>query len=460
MKIMTNMQTKKDNSNSIGNTKKRIIGIAVTIIVLVTAVVAIIFFRLMNKPQVKLANAMLNTVYSSKKSDMNERFGTYEMGMEMLRGSSSFRLESGNDVLSVERSAADNQFLMELGGSGRYKLYANDKTSLIYVDNKAMRINYKDGLVTAMSNSPAVSLLGIDSGTVYTVGQAYENVMRFAANSFEAETVDKNFIQTTMQYFISLDGTREGSRDVSYNGHSESCRLYSVEFDSENFCNYLDECFGTHEIDTDTLYSIAEKLVPEAKDIDNTRNMVHYIKQFVNDILDGGDITLYFAINKKDELVSLYANDISEDGIDLSLIFYGEKYIAERYVLDISYEDGREISFDKDDIASGDAIGVSYSVSIRDDSSAGDSEAEIEGGVAFEFDGDDVTLSIHIGDIGLDKQAAVEDFEKDKFIDIAWSDGSMHIGCDATDIEKPDYEDSIDLFEADIFSLYGFFKKL
>ena len=39
-------------------------------------------------------------------------------------------------------------------------------------------------------------------------------------------------------------------------------------------------------------------------------------------------------------------------------------------------------------------------------------------------------------------------------------EGSLHIGCDPDSIDKPEYSDSIDLFDTDIISAYKFMKKI
>lgn len=80
----------KKNNNKL---LKRIIGITATVIILMAAVVAIIFFHLMRKPQIKLVEAMVNTINSSRESEMNQQYGTFDMGMNMKNGSQSFSFE-------------------------------------------------------------------------------------------------------------------------------------------------------------------------------------------------------------------------------------------------------------------------------------------------------------------------------------------------------------------------------
>ena len=92
MKIMIHMHKKNNNK-----LLKRIIGITATVIILMAAVVAIIFFHLMRKPQIKLVEAMVNTINSSRESEMNQQYGTFDMGMNMINGSQSFSFEDNSD---------------------------------------------------------------------------------------------------------------------------------------------------------------------------------------------------------------------------------------------------------------------------------------------------------------------------------------------------------------------------
>jgi len=36
----------------------------------------------------------------------------------------------------------------------------------------------------------------------------------------------------------------------------------------------------------------------------------------------------------------------------------------------------------------------------------------------------------------------------------------MHIGCDSGAIEKPEYRDSLDIFDTDVISAYKFIKEI
>ena len=58
---------------------KKLIGVVAAVIVLMAAVVAIILFHFIRKPQVKLVESMTKTVSSSQKSDLNSRYGTYDI---------------------------------------------------------------------------------------------------------------------------------------------------------------------------------------------------------------------------------------------------------------------------------------------------------------------------------------------------------------------------------------------
>lgn len=55
----------------------------------------------------------------------------------------------------------------------------------------------------------------------------------------------------------------------------------------DDFYSYLDDCFGTHDINLQEVYDMLGKYIPEIDTIDNTAELVHDIKQFVDEMLDG-----------------------------------------------------------------------------------------------------------------------------------------------------------------------------
>lgn len=158
-------------------------------------------------------------------------------------------------------------FLQEAGVDDKtFKLYANKRTSLIYIDDMAIRIQYADNLITNMSNSQVVSLLGIDSDTVYSFGTAYENCMRMAANNYtdiNGDDIQTDIIQKTLKYFFNMEGTSEGKQTVVTGDSTQDCKVYSVIFNVDDFYSYLDDCFGTHDIDLQEVYDMLDKYIPE-----------------------------------------------------------------------------------------------------------------------------------------------------------------------------------------------------
>ena len=143
MRIMMRMCTK--NSKKI---IKKLIGVVAAVIVLMAAVVAIILFHFIRKPQVKLVESMTKTVSSSQKSDLNSRYGTYDICQSMIKGNTNFSFEDTSDetdgkTVQIEllRSAADQKFFAQTSIDDKsFKLFVNKKTSLIYIDDMAGRI--------------------------------------------------------------------------------------------------------------------------------------------------------------------------------------------------------------------------------------------------------------------------------------------------------------------------------
>lgn len=466
MKVMMHMHIKKNKK-----LLKRIIGIIVTAIVLMAAVVAIIFFNIIRKPQIKLVRAMTNTMESARESELNKKYGTYDISQNILKGSMNISYadidSDGSQIyVSMKRSAEDHRFIVETGVDKRdFKLYVNQRTSIIYIGDKAIRIPYTDNLITNMSNSPVVSVLGIDKETVYAFGSAYESCMRAAASNYLDENgnaIDKDILEKTVQYFLNMEGSRERTEDITIGDKTQKCDIYSVVFNVEDFYAYLDDCFGSHSIDMDQVYNSIGRYIPQIDTIDNAADMVHDIKQFMDDIMNGQDITFYFAVNKKDELVRLYADDISDKKISVSLDFHGVDYIAQSYDLSIYDADGRKFTFVKNDISDEVRTGVSYSASVDMGGLIPDMTAGLE--VSFEDDRADVTFNV--GNSGFTRSAMVKDNVNGKRIDLAWEAdadhgaGNIHAGCDPDGIDRPEYSESIDLFDTDILSAYKFIKDI
>lgn len=465
MRIMMRMSTK--NSKKV---IKKIIVIVAAVIVLMAAVVAIILFHFLRKPQVKLVEAMTKTVSSSQKSDFNSKYGTYDICQNMIKGNTNFSFEDTSDEtdgrtvqIELVRSAEDQKFLAQTSIDDKsFKLFVNKKTSLIYIDDMAVRIKYADNLITNMSNSPITTVLGLDNETVYAFGSAYENCMRLAANNYKDDNnIKADVIEKTLKYFLDMQGKYEGSRDITVGDESQKCKVYSVVFNVDDFYNYLDDCFGTHELDLQEVYDSLSKYMPDIETIDNAAVMVHDIKQFVDDILDGDDITFYFAINRSGELVTLYADDISDRKVSVDLSFNGTDYIAQSYELSVEIpgQDGRSLVFSKKDITDADSIGVSYRAKIDSVSVPG----SIECGLDVMFSGDNAEINLKIGDAGIKKSATISGSKKGNSLDFKWKEngeGSLHIGCDPGSIDKPEYSDSIDLFDTDMISVYKFMKKI
>lgn len=457
------MHTKKKNK-----VIKRIIGIVAAVILLMTAIVSIILFHYLRKPQVKFAQAMANTIGSCKDSELNKNYGTYDMFQKVIKGDLNLSFSDNSDdtngknlEIDMLRSAETNKFLAQTSiDDSSFKLYVNSKTSIIYINDMAVRIQYADNLITNMSNSPLTTVLRLDNETVYAFGSAYENCMRFASNNFKNQN-DRNadVIEKTIKYFLDMDGSYEGKKIFSLGDKSEKCKLYSVTFDVNDFYDYLDDCFGTHELDINSVYESLNEYMPDIDTVDNAVAMVHDIKQFADDLLNGENITFYFAIDSDDELVTLYAD--TENKFSFKLDFTGTDYIAQSYRLsvDIIGDHSKSFIFSKKDITSGDEIGVSYTAEIESDGIIDN----IKGGLDVIFSGDTAEIDLNIGNAGWSKKAEISGNKKGESLDFKWKkygQGSLHIGCDPGKISKPDYTECINPFDTDIISVYKFIKKI
>lgn len=444
---------------------KRIIEIAVFVLIIMVAAFTIILFNLLRKPQVKVARAFAAAIRTSEKSGINRMYGTQELARNMITGSQYllYHDESDNGVtMTVKRNMSDQEFLFDIGYSDKnFKLYGNNETSIIYKDGMAVNINYTGDLAEKMRNSPVISMLGLENDTINDVCDTYLCIMKMATGSYkeDSELSDKDIIKNTVKYFLSMEGKNLGTKMVSIGGKNQKCKVYSVEFDTWEFNNYLDECFGTHGIDIDALCDRFNNLRPGINSIDNDTNMVHYISQFVDNVLDGSNITFYFAVNKDNELVKMYSDDVSDNNIFISLTFEGDMYIAEVYEINITAGNGRSFTFRKEDADNKDGVGTEYEIEYKKEETAPNINAKIK---VF-FTGESADFTVQSGNFVIKKKADISSFEKGKSIDIEWggeNPGNIHIGCDPGSIEIPQYTDSIDLLNTDVISAYTFVKKL
>lgn len=387
---------------------KRILLAIMTVIIMVAVIVAIVVVRLKNKPQMIFAEAVANTFSSAKESEFNSEYGIYDIVMGMLNGSLNVSYDSADSEYSaaLQREPDSHRFLMEVEVSDTdYKLYVNDKTSLIYIDDTAIAVDYTGDLATKLNNSLPVSLMDIDSEYVGAFAQAYQSCMQLAADTGEdKDDSDSDIPDKLIQYILEADGQKEGSQTLTYGGHTENCDLYSVV------------------IDTDELKNIISGI----EDIDKGADVSDDISQIVCDILSAGEIRIYFAINDSDELVKLYAEDISEDDISVTLMFDGEDYIAQ-----------------------------SWSLSVIDKSGKG-----FEAGLSLSLEDDNIAYEVKLPHTELSGAGRVTAYEKGRYVELTDDSGAVvRIGCDAVDIKKPEYTDRIDIFDMDIFSAYRFISK-
>lgn len=435
MKIMTHMHTKKAKHKY----KKRII-VSAAVVIATLAALTVVFLLVIKKPQIKLVMAMRNTLASSENSAFNETYGLQSM-LSLMTDSMRLSYESDKTDLSILRSADEHECLVELYSKDMgYKLYVNDKTSIAYIGDMAVKIPYTDNLATNMSNSFVVALSGMDSEEIGEFARSYENLMRAAADNYTDDSGQyRDIMEETVSYLMNIESSREGKKNIEIGGQTERCRLYLVKLDMSEFNSYLDKCLG--------IYSDA---------IDNADDIVHDINQLAGDIMSEGELDIYFAINRRDELVSMYAEDASESGVDFSLTFDGEDYVAQSWSFSIGDDSGRQITIEGSDISEGSVAGFTANLSYIPEAGA----AAVSRGLELRIDGNAVDFDIIRDGDKTSCEAELEDFEKGRYMDIRWADGSIHIGCDLQEITRPEYDDSIDLFDTDILSSYSFVSKL
>lgn len=434
------MNTKKSNKH------KRIIYPIIAVIILVAVIVAVTIYVRTKKPQVLFAQALLKTIDSVNGSETDSAYGISDICGKMIEGNQSIAVydaEGGSEetvpLISWNRNSDSQTFLAEENLTDKnIKLYVNSRTSIIYIDDMAVKVEYADNLVTQMSNSALAALLNIDSDVIRSVGSSYEQLMRLAAGNYKSETTQKekdDNYKDAVKYFLELEGQQEKEEYLTVGGRDERCILYSVSIDTDEIKNVLETRYGMGDVDIDPLmdtFTNNNLKNNDAESIDNIKNMLHDIKQVASELFLQDEIKIYFDINDSGELVRLYTDSVSDEKISLSLCFDGEDYIAQSWKISIGSEKGGTASIAVDFCqGSEDRLGIEL-----DCDGLGDRSYE----KTFEYD--------------------IRDYEKGRYIELDSGSRLIRVGCSSEKIKKPDYADSIDILSADVLSLYRFISEV
>lgn len=445
--------------------KKTVTGIIIAGI-LVVAIAIVVCVRFLFMPQVQVVEAFVNTMSTAAESGINKKYGGYDMAYSMLKGNYdvefTYNLENDKYLTEcVRRSKAENKFLayMELGNieegidlPGQVSLYADKETSIIgYSDkgegNFAVQIDYADNMEEKLNNS-LLSMAGIDKETMHTISKVYVDLMEaLTGTAGKTNTFDGVYIRTK-DFFLDLEAEKYDKAEFVVNGKDVKCQIYHIIFDAKDVAEYVQDCY-------DISFSTGEKVDELLK------KLTGYTKDELFDAIEEKaasmeDLDVYFAVNKKKQLVSIYCENVSKDNINMEINFYGGDYLCDEIEFKYSDDNGKEILITKDDISEKDRLEIVYTCSYKEDRASSAEEMTL----SYAFEGDNFYFSSEGKGEKKELSAKVTDCKKGRYIELTAENGMAYIGTEIKEIDKPEYKNQLDFLDADALSAYSFFSDI
>lgn len=442
--------------------KKAVTGIIIAA-VFVVAIVIVIFVRFLFLPQVQVVEAFINTMSTAAESGINKKYGGYDMAFSMLKGNYdvefTYNLENGQYLTEcVRRSKTENKFLayMELENSeegkglpGQVSLYADKETSIIgYSDKKesefAVQIDYADNMEERLNNS-WLSMTGVDKETMHTIAKVYADLMEaLTGTAGKTNTFDGLYIRTK-EFFLNLEAEKYDKADFVVNGKDVKCQIYHIIFDAKDVAEYVQDCYNIS-------FSTGEKVDEVLKEL--TGYTMEELFDAIEEKTDSmEDLDVYFAVNKKKQLVSIYCENVSKDNINMEINFYGGDYLCDEIEFKYSDDNGKEILITKDDISTKDRLEIVYTCSYKEDRASSAQEMTL----SYAFEGDHFYLSCEGKGEKKELSAKITDCKKGRYIELTLEKGMAYIGTEIKEIDKPEYKNLLNFLDADALSAYSFF---
>lgn len=435
--------------------KKKKKGIIITVIVfaalLGTAAVILHFLFL---PQVQVVDAMVNTLSTARESGIDRQYGGYDMLSGIIDGNYDFEVNYGDSRLGVRRNKEQQRFLMfaDMEISDTLSLdaqfYVDAETSVLAAKDRSIRIDYADHMAETMPDF--LKLLSDIAPEDWKTGAGiYVDLMEALSGTAEKDSnVFERLYERTKDVFLGLESERLDKELFTVNGKKVRCQVYQIVFNAKDLAEYIQDCYEISFSTGERINGIVEAV--SGYTLDELFEMAD------NEAEQMQDLYLYFAVNHKGQLVSIYGEDLTEDQLDIELNFLGGDYLCDEVEFHMQDAAGNEITVRKDDISVDGSPAMEYTYTNRT------AEGEMqEKSLTYTFEDDTVSVRIDDGEKPVLYSMDITGYEKGRYIELQNETGVVYyFGTEVKDIENPERNENLNLLDMDIISAYSFFSDL
>ncbi len=446
--------------------KRKVVTGVIIASILAVAIVVIILVRFLFTPQIQVVEAFINTMSTASESGINKKYGGYDMAFSMLKGNYdvefTYNLEDGGYLTEcIRRNKAENKFqaYMEHANVENGKslidmaaLYVDKETSIIGYSDKgerefAVQVDYVDNMEEKLNNS-LLSLTGIDKETMHTIAKVYVDFMEaLIGTGGKTNTFDGIYIRTK-EFFLNLEAEKYNKDTFTVNGKDVKCQIYHIIFDAKDVADYVQDCYNISVSTGEKVDEILEELTGYT--------MEELFIAIDEKTASMEDLDVYFAVNRKKQLVSIYCENVSKDNINMEINFYGGDYLCDEVEFKYSDDNGKELIISKDDVSEGDRLEIVYNCSYKKDRTSSAQEMTL----SYAFENDNFYLSYEGKEKKKVLSAKITDCKKGKYIAFELEEGMAYIGTEVKEINKPEYKNLLNFLDADVLSAYSFFSDI
>lgn len=431
-------------------------------IILVLGIAAAIIIHFIFLPQIQVVDALRNTLATAGESAIDKKYGGYAMAQEMLSGTYDVEVSYGDAATGVRRNKSQRKFqvfadltvdeifgvslesIIDSSFSLKGQFYVDAETSILQLGDKNIKLDYADHMTERVENS-FLGTINLGGNAIVSASEVYVELMEALSGTASASNTFDRLYERTLDIFLDLESEKLDKETFKVNGKDVKCQVYQITFNAEDLAVYVEDCYNisfttgekVNELvklatgyTVDELFDLAEEKAGEMQELD-----------------------VYFAVNSKDQLVSIYCKNVTDKNINISLDFLGGDYLCDEVEFKWSDEEGNGMTIVKDDISNGNKLAVKYDYTYYD--SNGIIE---ETTIKYIFEDDQIILEQTTGEDVDTYTMDILSYEKGKYIEVAKGDYVIYIGCETKEIEVPEGKDTLNLLDAGIMDAYSFFK--
>jgi hypothetical protein len=322
-------------------------------------------------------------------------------------------------------------------------LYVDGETSIIGYNSKNIQIDYTDDMAEKAGDSVITKLIGLKSSTVTQFAEKYVDTMEALSGTAEKTNSVDQLYERTKSLVLDLESEKMDKESFTVNGKKEKCQVYRITFNAEDMVDYVEDCYELSGAADGSIDFIIENILN--CDVDDLYSDAREKAESIE------DIDVYFAVNNKKQLVSMYSDNINNTGINVRIDFLGGDYLCDEVLFTFTKDTGESFTLRKDDISEGDYLGEMYEYEYID----GENKS-YNGSITYSFEDDEITLEIDRDGSMNTYSVDIVDYKKGKYIELSAKGYDIYIGSEVRKIEKPE-GDTLNLLNTDILSAYSFF---